>query len=57
MFGKRFNKSGLPMKGITLFIFGGVAEMGDEPPNAKTEFLIAIAGPLSSIAIGNGLFA
>lgn len=43
---------GLPMKGITLFIFGGVAEMSDEPPNAKTEFLMAIAGPLASIAIG-----
>lgn len=43
---------GLPMKGITLFIFGGVAEMGDEPPSAKVEFLIAIAGPLSSIFIG-----
>jgi Zn-dependent protease/CBS domain-containing protein len=44
-------KSGMPMKGITLFIFGGVAEMGDEPPSAKVEFQIAIAGPLSSIAI------
>jgi Zn-dependent protease len=42
---------GLPMKGITLFIFGGVAEMSDEPPNAKVEFLMAIAGPLSSLAI------
>jgi Zn-dependent protease len=39
---------GLPMKGITLFIFGGVAEMGDEPPSAKVEFLMAIAGPISS---------
>lgn len=40
--------SGMEMKGITLFIFGGVAEMADEPPNAKDEFLIAVAGPLSS---------
>jgi Zn-dependent protease/CBS domain-containing protein len=45
-------KFGMPMKGITLFIFGGVAEMGDEPPTAKAEFLMAIVGPLSSIAIG-----
>ena len=44
-------RHGMPMKGITLFIFGGVAEMGDEPPNAKAEFWIAVAGPLSSIAI------
>jgi Zn-dependent protease len=42
---------GLPMKGITLFIFGGVAEMTDEPPSANAEFMIAIAGPLASIAI------
>jgi Zn-dependent protease/predicted transcriptional regulator len=42
---------GLPMKGITLFIFGGVAEMSDEPPSAKVEFLMAIAGPLSSLFI------
>ena len=43
---------GLPMKGITLFIFGGVAEMEDEPPNAKTELLMALAGPFSSIVLG-----
>jgi Zn-dependent protease/CBS domain-containing protein len=43
---------GLPMKGITLFIFGGVAEMSDEPPSAKAEFLMAVAGPLSSIVLG-----
>jgi len=44
-------KFGMPMKGITLFIFGGVAEMGDEPPTAKAEFSMAIVGPLSSLAI------
>jgi len=42
---------GIPMRGITLFIFGGVAEMGDEPPSAKSEFLMAIAGPLTSFAV------
>ena len=43
---------GLPMKGITLFIFGGVAEMDDEPPSPKAEFFMAIAGPASSILLG-----
>jgi Zn-dependent protease/CBS domain-containing protein len=43
---------GMPMKGITLFIFGGVAEMGDEPPSPKVEFQMSVAGPLSSFAIG-----
>jgi Zn-dependent protease/CBS domain-containing protein len=43
---------GLPMKGITLFIFGGVAEMDDEPPSAKAEFLMAVAGPAASVLIG-----
>ncbi|MFA4903919.1 MAG: site-2 protease family protein [Desulfobaccales bacterium] len=44
-------KFGMPMKGITLFIFGGVAEMGDEPPTAKAEFSMAIVGPISSFAL------
>jgi Zn-dependent protease/CBS domain-containing protein len=42
----------LPMRGITLFIFGGVAEMGGEPQSPKVEFLMAIAGPAASIVIG-----
>lgn len=46
---------GIPMKGITLFIFGGVAEMDDEPPSAKSEFFMAIAGPLASVILG-GIF-
>jgi Zn-dependent protease len=44
-------KGGMPMKGITLFIFGGVAEMGEEPPRPGTELKMALAGPLASIAI------
>ncbi len=44
-------KNGMPMKGITLFIFGGVAEMGDEPPSARAEFWMAVVGPLSSLLI------
>ena len=43
---------GISMKGITLFIFGGVAEMGEEPPNARAEFWMAIMGPVSSVVLG-----
>ncbi|MDI6789710.1 MAG: site-2 protease family protein [Thermodesulfobacteriota bacterium] len=43
---------GLRMKGITLFIFGGVAEMDEEPPSAKAEFMMAVAGPFSSVLLG-----
>jgi Zn-dependent protease/CBS domain-containing protein len=46
---------GMPMKGITLFIFGGVAEMGDEPPTARAEFWMAVVGPVSSLLIA-GVF-
>ncbi len=45
-------RRGLPIKGITLFIFGGVAQMEDEPENPKTELLMAAAGPISSIILG-----
>lgn len=41
---------------ITLFIFGGVAQMKGEPPHPKAEFRIAIAGPLSSFFL-SGLFS
>lgn len=42
---------GVPMRGITLFLFGGVAEMTSEVPSPKAEFWIAIAGPAMSLAI------
>ena len=46
---------GLEIKGITLFIFGGMAEMKNEPANATTEFMVAVAGPLSSFFL-SGVF-
>ena len=46
---------GIQMRGITLFVFGGVAEMGTEPPTPKSEFFMAIAGPITSVVLG-GMF-
>jgi Zn-dependent protease len=43
---------GMQMRGITLFVFGGVAEMTDEPPSAGAEFFMAIGGPIVSVVIG-----
>lgn len=47
---------GLEMKGITLFLFGGVAEMTNEPPSPRAEFWMAIMGPIASFVLA-GLFA
>ncbi|AHD03701.1 site-2 protease family protein [Leisingera methylohalidivorans] len=47
---------GVEIKGITLFIFGGVAELGSEPETAISEFWIAIAGPLMSFALAFGFW-
>ena len=49
-------RSGMTIKGITLFLFGGVAEMHDEPPNPRAEFLMAIAGPLTSLFLGGAFY-
>lgn len=43
---------GLPIQSITLFIFGGVAEMEGEPRSPWTELFMAVAGPLVSVVLG-----
>jgi Zn-dependent protease len=47
---------GVPVKDITLFIFGGVAEISDEPSTPGQELTMAIIGPLVSLAL-SGVFA
>jgi len=44
-------KNDIPIKKITLFIFGGVAQMEAEPTNPSTELKITAAGPLTSLLI------
>ncbi len=44
-------RSGLAISGITLFIFGGVSKMTDEPRTPGIEFRMAVAGPLASIVL------
>ena len=49
-------RRGIPIKQITLFIFGGVSSLEGEPSTAPVEAWIAFVGPLASIVIG-ALFA
>jgi Zn-dependent protease len=46
---------GVPVRGITLFLLGGLSEIGEEIRAPGNEFAIAVAGPLVSAALG-GVF-
>ena len=46
---------GIPVKNITLFLFGGVSNIQKEPTSPMTELMIAIVGPLTSFLLG-GIF-
>jgi Zn-dependent protease len=50
-------RSGIMTRSITLFAFGGLAHLPQEPPTPKAEFWTAIAGPLTSLALGLGCLA
>jgi Zn-dependent protease/CBS domain-containing protein len=44
-------RMGIPVHGITLFIFGGVSQLAQEARRPLTEFLVAVVGPLSSVVL------
>lgn len=47
---------GIGIQGITLFVFGGVAEMEAEPESPLGEFLMALAGPVASFILAGTFF-
>src|SRR5262249_45356523 len=44
-------RQGIRVLSIRLFIFGGVAQISSEPSTGRQEFLIALAGPVTSVAL------
>ena len=48
---------GYPVQGITLFLLGGVSNLGLESRRARDEFLISVAGPLASLLLFGVLWA
>jgi Zn-dependent protease len=49
-------RAGIPIPSITLFLFGGVSQMSEEPRKPGTELRISVAGPLMSFALAAGFW-
>jgi Zn-dependent protease len=47
-------RRGLKVEGITLWVFGGVSQIGDDWQSPRTELLVAAAGPAVSLLLGAG---
>jgi Zn-dependent protease/CBS domain-containing protein len=47
---------GIPVEGITLFLFGGVSKMKMDATRPRDEFLVAVVGPLTSVGIAGILW-
>lgn len=43
---------GIPVLDVTLWLLGGVARLGRQAPTARSEILVAAAGPATSVALG-----
>lgn len=50
-------REGIPVDGITLWLFGGVARLGGPPPSAGAEFRVAVAGPVITAVVAAGFAA
>ena len=49
-------REGVGVNSITLFIFGGVAHIANEPPHADSDFRIVVSGPFASVTLGAGFY-
>ena len=49
-------REGVGVNSITLFIFGGVAHIANEPPDADSDFRIVVSGPFTSVTLGAGFY-